>query len=1114
MAEESVAVLPPGDTPLGDVACCQVGWQSYGNDPVVMPRGWQGDDPASGIACVEHLQQGRQALFMHSPWRVPPGKTWINYPVALPQSGKVQLRFGIAMSTAAVGKSDGVTFSCHLIDGDHEQELMREHYAKDQWKDYSIDLASHAGKKVVVRLQVEPGPKNDTSFDFAYFGDAKITIDGASQDRAGLVQRLTSTRAYLATEKASLIALANRSDEGVTPANLLPHKNTCQADGDSYRFVYEADDCRLLYTYNPASGTLDDWSVQVDDGPVFLPAAGGGVTARMTPEKNGKPDAGKDVALRGGRLVNAAIEKDAICVLWEYEAEGQPVRVAWQFGIAGKALLVSARCDEPVVSRFSLGEVGGVALRRSLFVPYLPGRVAYLPGENVYVCRYLDWTQSGSSACPQGDATYEVKTDGTRNPLVETGYIAVSPHLGEVLPNTPSPQSPYMNALGPCIMLDVWQHHKNTYQGDAELLAALKDHGVDHMVIIQHVWQRYGYDVKLPDHLPANPQFGGDEGMIAFGKAANAAGYLWSLHENYIDTYPDAPSYDSKTCVLSADGSPSKAWFNEGTKVQSYGLKCNRALDYAKQTAPEAHRRYGTTAAYLDVHACVQPWHQLDHEAGQPMAAMEQAKVKYDTELFQFMREAHQGPMFGEGANHFYWAGRCDGVEAQVNGGASHVPLLDFDLLKIHPQMVNHGMGYYERWFAKGYQQQWGRDSGTIEQIDQYRAQELAYGHAGFIGSAQTANIPWVVREHHLLHPVQRLYGTARPLEISYEVEEQMVNGSVAMAVGQTSRQRIRYDSGLTVWVNWRTEPWKVEGRTLPQWGFLALGPDTEVSTTLRGDRFVDYAECPEYVFADARTCFPMPYRKLIKDIEPRLRDFKHLGDNRVQVTYEWIVHDTLDKDYICFVHGMLASDPPSNDILFQQDHATPKPTSQWRKGETIVDGPYEFRLPAKEGVFELNIGLYKDQRILLTGLERNPTRIAIATLNVQCRDGKVTSVAAQKIPFDPGSKPKEAFDFNARINPPDTWADFGNVATDGAVKINREADRLVLFPYPRDTAFRVSLDLKQLAPKADPSAIKVHALAAGSGEDLGLAEPRMEDGRLTLTVGKTGAGRYVVKWK
>ena len=72
-----------------------------------------------------------------------------------------------------------------------------------------------------------------------------------------------------------------------------------------------------------------------------------------------------------------------------------------------------------------------------------------------------------------------------------------------------------------------------------------------------------------------------------------------------------------------------------------------------------------------------------------------------------------------------------------MHGGEDHVPLLDFDLLKLHPQMVNHGMGYYERWFRRGYDIRWGHDAGSMEQIDKYRAQELAYGHAGFVGTTR-----------------------------------------------------------------------------------------------------------------------------------------------------------------------------------------------------------------------------------------------------------------------------------------------------------------------------------------------------------------------------------------
>lgn len=1108
--------LPPGETLLADIGTYRVYWQSYGQEPVAMPVSWSGHfEPRAGISYQDWGRVlERRALLMHSPWHVPPGKTWVDYELVLPRLQPIRLKFGIAMGpdVARPERSDGVTFSCLLKADGGEQELMRQHQAEARWLDFDFDLTPYAGQTVVVRLQVEPGPQNNSSFDYSFFGDARLAVGAGTSQRAEVLQRLTTSRAYQATARADLTSLSNRTDQGVVPGNLLPGKNALEPAANGWRFTYDGEDCRVAYEWTPDTGTLDDFRVQVDDGRPLAPALGGGATVAVQ-HADQPDDKAEDVPLRGGRPVEVKREQDLLKVLWEYDISGQAVRVAWTFRILGKALVISARCDAPQVSRFSLGEVGLAPLRRSFPVPYLPGSVVYLPAQNVFVGRCLDWTVSHASRCPQGVADYEPKTDGTRNPLVETGYLAVSPDVGEVLPNIPHPPSPYRDLLGPRIMLDVWGHQGGTYQGDAENLLALKDHGVDHLAIISHVWQRYGYDVKLPDHLPANPDFGGDEGLIAFGQAANQCGYTWSLHENYIDLYPDAPSYDPAARVLRADGTPSPAWFNAGTGVQSYGLKCNRALGYARQNAPEIHRRFQTTAAYLDVHTCVPPWHQLDHQADQPLAAMALAKVQSDTELFQFMRDTHGGPLFGEGADHFYWAGRCDGVEAQVRGGEDHAPLVDFDLLKIHPQMVNHGMGYYERWFRRGYEHRWGVDTGSIEQIDKYRAQELAYGHAGFIGAAQVDNLPWVIREHHLLHPVQRLYGAARPVEIRYEVAGQFVTASAALVAGDTTRQRIRYDSGLQLWVNWRAEPWHVEGRVLPQWGFLALGPGTEVSTSLREGQWADYAECPEYVFADSRTWFPMPYLRARKDIEPRLREFKYLGGNRVRVTYEWRVNDTLDQDYHCFVHGIHADGGGSEGIEFQQDHALPQPTGQWRPGDVIVDGPHELELPGQHDAYELVMGLYRGQRVMLKGVPSGGDRILVARLKLRRQAGKISEITAEMVRPENQPQPVAEVDFTARLNARGTWVDFGKVATDGSVKIQREPDRLVVFPYPRDRRSRIGLDLGTLAPAADPQRLQVQALAAGTQQPLGAADFAWEQGRLILTAGTPGAGRYVVSW-
>ena len=102
---------------------------------------------------------GRSALLMHSPWHVPPGKAWVDYPLALPKTSPIRLSFGIAMGpdVAVPGKSDGVTFSCYLIADGKQQELMRRHHAKAEWIDYAFDLSPYAGKTVTVRLAGRAG---------------------------------------------------------------------------------------------------------------------------------------------------------------------------------------------------------------------------------------------------------------------------------------------------------------------------------------------------------------------------------------------------------------------------------------------------------------------------------------------------------------------------------------------------------------------------------------------------------------------------------------------------------------------------------------------------------------------------------------------------------------------------------------------------------------------------------------------------------------------------------------------------------------------------------------------------------------------------------------------
>ncbi len=51
------------------------------------------------------------------------------------------------------------------------------------------------------------------------------------------------------------------------------------------------------------------------------------------------------------------------------------------------------------------------------------------------------------------------------------------------------------------------------------------------------------------------------------------------------------------------------------------------------------------------------------------------------------------------------------------------------------------------------------------------------------------------------------------------------------------------------------------------------------------------------------------------------------------------------------------------------------------------------------------------------------------------------------------------------------------------------------------------------IAPDANLSRLQVRALAAGTREELGPVEFALDKGRLSLTLGMKGAGRYRVTW-
>jgi hypothetical protein len=218
----------------------------------------------------------------------------------------------------------------------------------------------------------------------------------------------------------------------------------------------------------------------------------------------------------------------------------------------------------------------------------------------------------------------------------------------------------------------------------------------------------------------------------------------------------------------------------------------------------------------------------------------------------------------------------------------------------------------------------------------------------------------------------------------------------------------------------------------------------------------------------------------------------------------------------VCFVHFTNEQSEGGDHIVFQQDHQVPRPTSQWRKGETLADGPYEIEVPAEAfDTYDIVIGLFKGSRVSLKGTDAGGDRVLIGRLQVQREGDRITNITLADVGQLPESAAAPRADFTAHLNPTGTRVDFGKIATDGSVKVNIGKQSLTVFPYPRDREFTVALDLKAIVPNAriDPAKAQVKALAAGTQADMGKVASSVEGGRLTFRVGMKGAGRYAISW-
>jgi hypothetical protein len=579
----------------------------------------------------------------------------------------------------------------------------------------------------------------------------------------------------------------------------------------------------------------------------------GTVTFKGSNQVSGVPLLSPSIHGKGGPLA---------CDDAQWNDSGKQLKITYTMGhalvhvtvavmVKGTALEAIVDADQPVITSADMGSWSAALQAQSIAVPYYSGNVWYVPKMAAYVNAWWDWHTTQATKLSGTGAQYLARTDSTLSPFHERLSLVLSPDVDAVLPSLGNPASPYIAELAGRLVLDIWTpDFRKIEQG----LIELGDYGITDCIGIIHVWQHAGYDNALPQHYPANEAMGGEAGLVAAVNAGKANGCLMALHENYVDYYPNYPKYDPSAVALNSDGSPMLSWLNRGTKVQSYSTKPTWMAKNASTQSPAIHERYGTTAAFLDVSSSVPPSSHGDMDAHVAVAGTLAAWMTSNTSLWSYERRTHEGPVLGEGMDHWYYSGLLDGVEAQFGAGGvpdnqgPQAPLfVDFDLKKIHPLQVNHGMGYYERWLVPG-----NAISNTLS-MDAYRMQEIAFGHAPFLGGLYWNNIAHAFVECNLVSPVAKRYGAASVSSITYQVDGIWVSPSVAARSAAFSRVQVGYNNGLTIVANAGQAPLQWGEINLPQYGWAAKGKGLLAYTALCGSTVCDYAETSTSVFANAR---------------------------------------------------------------------------------------------------------------------------------------------------------------------------------------------------------------------------------------------------------------------
>jgi hypothetical protein len=1036
-----ISVPADGSLALVKTAGCRPAWQWVKGEVHPMPAGWEGSDPES----LCYFQRGsftrgqsRAALFVHPPYRKGPGALFLDYALRLPRAQAIRLRFFNAIRDVAPTEppSDGATFRVWVDD----EKVFERHTASTTWVPGEAELSRWAGKTIRLRLEVHPGPRLDTTCDLGFWGDPIVLVGDPGKDAEPGEFELRAARARSAVQLGEpgpgvhVFPLADGVRAALVPGSrgIL---DAALAFGSARGVVVVRG-----FDLSLEGEKVGAWESSARLESVDVARSGGrlelrhGFRLEREFDRNGRRIPAKRA--RATLTARCWVEGAGLRVKFDADARLTDVAVGSTDQLAEKVYYghgyVIARPQKFRADggghNLSTSHVGcdfasGVSLLQACDTP--PDYLLVDPAEKLYA---LHTHPAATFTFVAGHGTALDCAVKYRPLFARAPAPAVAKKAGR-------------------FVFDLWGPRY------AENTASLKqcfDYGVTNAMAILHVWQRWGYDYRLPDIFPPDPGLGTTDDLRQLGEACRQAGVLWGLHDNYIDFYPDADNFSYDHITFDAAGQPRRGWLNEGRDAQAYQFRPDHVRPFLTRNLRLIVPALKPTGSFVDVWTSMNAFDYFDR-SGRWHSNLE--TLRCWGEAFAQIRTATGGGPTTSEAGSDQLIGWLDGADCQLmhltpRGGrfSNIVPCGDweqvpwFDLVN-HTRFSLHGVGYSDR-----YQSGRSRDDHGIES-DDYLSAEILTGHALM---ADLAMMP---------------RGAVRKCWLAQAFIEKVALDEIAAvehAGGNLHRVVVRWASGASAHVNRGTNDWAVEGRVLPPYGFLARAGDTEACVETIQGQVVEQSRSrhTRYVNARGGDGSLLPFSVAAERLE-------HLGGRDFRLVAKWQAAGPASRDLRVFYHFNRTTPGRYTDTEFYGGGDPPLPTTAWN-GTIHTGTQWTLRVPEgfPLGEYEILCGLYDAKgngaRYRLSGDEREGRRYRVGLLQVegQISEGRTNvtriwmtpAIGAQSSP--PPPRPRGV-------------VDFGDVRTGHGLRWIEAPDHVLVVPLPGQGAFEVTLAVK--TPTAAP---------------------------------------------